>query len=260
MTKKPKTRRLKLTLEYDGSRYSGWQRQKDAKTIQGCLLTASMEIFGGVPVDIQGNGRTDAGVHALHYVAHLETETDIPPDIIRMRFNDLLAADISLLSVEPCHPRFHARHSCVGRSYIYQISNRKMAFAKKYVWWIKDRLDLNEMAHAAQLFVGMHDFASFADQQEEKKSTKVLINAVQLHEADDLIVVRIVGSHFLWKMIRRVVGVLVQVGRKKLSRSNIEEFLLQPSREPARLTAPPSGLFFENAFYDEKEFLAFLAK
>ena len=248
-----------MVLEYDGTRYSGWQKQADARTIQGTLLAAAAGIFEG-GIDIQGNGRTDAGVHALHYVAHLEAGTQLPPEIIRKEFNRLLPADIMVMEVENCHPRFHARHSCVGRSYLYRISRRKTVFARKYVWWVEDPLEAGAMAEAADLFRGMHDFVSFAEKPELKKSTQVLINASRLHEEDDLISFRVVGSHFLWKMIRRMTGILVEVGRGNLGVAEVEAILRTPTDVPARFTAPPSGLFFEHAFYDQKEFEAFLAE
>jgi tRNA pseudouridine38-40 synthase len=130
--------RYRLTLEYAGTGFSGWQKQNDARTIQGSLLTAAAEIFADDQVDVQGTGRTDAGVHALNYTAHLETSGEkLPTDTIVQRFNELLPSNIAVLAIVPCHARFHARHSCIGRSYLYQIAKRKSAFNKKYVWWIK---------------------------------------------------------------------------------------------------------------------------
>lgn len=252
-------KRFKLTLEYDGTRYSGWQKQEETRTIQGALLKAAEEVFGGQKMDIQGCGRTDAGVHAQNYVAHLEASTALDPLSIRIKLNDLLPADIALIAVEPCNTSFHARHNCIARSYLYQISRRKTAFGKKYVWWVRDTLDAKAMNKAAQQFSGMHDFASFAEKQELKKSTKVLLHSAKVHEEGDLILIRIVGSHFLWKMVRRMVGVLVEVGRHKLDYEQVGLLLKKQSNMPAALTAPPSGLFFEQAFYDEKEFKDFLA-
>ena len=251
--------RFKLLLEYDGTRYSGWQKQNDARTIQGTLLDAGAVVFGG-RVDIQGNGRTDAGVHALNYTAHLEACTTMQPGAIAARFNELLPTDIVVLDVEPCSSRFHARHSCIGRSYLYRISLRKSAFAKKHVWWVKDRLDVKAMAEAGSVFVGMHDFVSFAEKQELKKSTKVMISAIQIFEDDAMIYFRTVGSHFLWKMIRRMAAVLVEVGRHKLSPQDVENFLRSRTDAPTRLLAPPSGLFFERAFYDQGEYETFLSE
>lgn len=257
----PKTisTRFRLTLEYDGTRFSGWQKQDDAKTIQGTLLFVAAEIFGRPDADIQGNGRTDAGVHALRYIAHLDVVTELTPEAIRMRFNDLLPQDIVVLAVERTLPRFHARHNCIGRSYLYRISTRKTALERKFVWWVKDRLDCSAMGKACQLFTGMHDFVSFAEKQELKKSTKVLVNAVSMHQGMDLITFRVIGSHFLWKMVRRMVGVLVEKGRHTLTEADIQDFLTIPSSRPARFTAPSSGLFFERAFYEDEEFKDFLA-
>nr|MBF0221383.1 tRNA pseudouridine(38-40) synthase TruA [Desulfobulbaceae bacterium] len=253
-------KRFKLTMEYDGTRFSGWQKQNDARTIQGSLLEVGAALFNDPEIDIQGNGRTDAGVHALQYVAHMETTTSLPPAAILTEMNELLPTNIVLLGVEPCHPQFHARHHCIGRSYLYQIAKRKTAFQRRYVWWVRDQLDTLAMAETLQLFVGMHDFVSFAEKQELKKSTKVMINAALLKETEDLITIRIVGSHFLWKMIRRLAGILVEVGRHHLTPAEVGAFFEQPSDIPSRFTASPSGLFFERAFYVEAEFEAFLSK
>lgn len=259
-TSTPPRRRYRLTLEYAGTGFSGWQKQDDARTIQGAMLTVAAEIFKDERVEVQGTGRTDAGVHALNYTAHLETVgRELPLATIVQQFNELLPSNIALLALEPCPLRFHARHSCLGRSYLYQIARRKSAFNKKYVWWIKEPLDAAAMAEAAGLFVGMHDFAAFAEKQELKKSTMVLVNGVYLYEEEEMLKLRVVGSHFLWRMVRRLAGVLVEVGRGNLTKNEVAAFLTGPTETPSRLTAPPSGLFFEQAFYDEQEFAAFLA-
>ncbi len=254
-------RRYRLILEYDGTGFSGWQKQNDARTLQGALLSAAAEIFNDRHVDVQGHGRTDAGVHAVAYTAHLETGGDsLPLPSLVERFNELLPASIAVLGIAPCHPRFHARHSCIGRSYIYQIAKRKSAFHKKYVWWVKEPLDTRAMAEASRLFAGMHDFAAFAEKQELKKSTKVFLNGIFLYEDEEMLRLRVVGSHFLWRMVRRLAGVLVEVGKGNLGREEVADCLSGASEVPGRLTAPASGLFFEQAFYDEAEFADFLAR
>jgi len=244
--------RFKLYIEYEGTRYSGWQVQKNVRTVQGKLLEVAEKIFKNQKVDIQGSGRTDAGVHALCQVAHLEVKSVLAPEIIRMKFNDELPPDINILEVEKTSPKFHARHDAISRSYLYQISTRRTAFGKNYVWWIKDKLNFNKILSAANLFKGMHDFVSFTDEDQEEKSTKVLIKDVQIKENGELILVRIVGSHFLWKMVRRMIGVLVEIGRGKLSEHDLKQFLRSKSTEPARFTAPPSGLFLEQVIYLEE--------
>ncbi|MEI7811401.1 MAG: tRNA pseudouridine(38-40) synthase TruA [Ignavibacteria bacterium] len=245
--------RFKVYLEYEGTRYSGWQMQKQSKTIQGTLLTIAEDIFKGENIDIQGSGRTDSGVHAICQVAHLDVKTMLAPEIIKLKFNDKLPYDISLTEVEKTQPNFHARHDAVSRSYIYQISRRRTAFGKNYVWWIKDKLDFGRMETAAREFHGMKDFQSFADDDKQEKSTKVLIESVELKESGDLILIRIRGSHFLWKMVRRMTGVLAEIGRGKMTVNDLQFFLKNKSVEPAKLTAPPSGLFLEHVLYKGDE-------
>ena len=242
--------RFKLIIEYEGTRYSGWQKQENAKTIQGTIVKAAREIFGNDFVDLQGSGRTDSGVHAICQTAHLDAKTVLAPQIIRMKLNDLLPHDINILEVEKTSHNFHARHDAKSRSYIYQISKRRTAFGKNYVWWIKDKLDFKKMESTSKLFIGMHDFSSFSVDDLEEKSTKVLIDDIQLKEEGDLILIRIVGSHFIWKMVRRIVGVLVEIGRGSKSEKDILNYLNTNSNEVAKFTAPPSGLFLEKVLYE----------
>lgn len=241
--------KFKVTLEYEGTRYSGWQIQKNARTVQGELIAATRKVFATEKVDLQGSGRTDAGVHALMQIAHLDVQTMLGPEIIRMKVNDELPADINIIEVEKAHANFHARHDATARSYLYQISRRRTAFGKRYVWWIKDKLDVRKMDEAAKLFIGMKDFQSFTADDPEEKSTKVLIDDVQLKEAGEMILIRIVGSHFIWKMVRQIVGVLAEVGRGKMTQAEVQSFFKQKSDRPAKLTAPPSGLFLERVSY-----------
>ncbi|HSW53977.1 MAG TPA: tRNA pseudouridine(38-40) synthase TruA [Ignavibacteriaceae bacterium] len=242
--------RFKLFIEYEGTRYSGWQKQENAKTIQGTIVKSAREIFGDDFIDLQGSGRTDSGVHALCQVAHLDAKTVLAPEIIRMKLNDLLPHDINILEVEKAPQNFHARHDAKSRSYLYQISKRRTAFGKNFVWWVKDKLDFKKMESSSKLFVGMHNFSSFSDDDPEEKSTKVLIDNIQLKEDGDLILIRIVGSHFIWKMVRRIVGILVEVGRGRKTEKDILNYLNIKSTEVARFTAPPSGLFLEKVLYE----------
>lgn len=239
-----------MTLEYDGSRYSGWQLQKKDRSIQGELLEAAAKVFGNQPIEVYGAGRTDAGVHARGQVAHLEVaETRLTPDQIRMGLNDVLSHDINILRVEKAHPKFHARHDARSRSYTYQISKRRDAFGKKYVWWVRDVLNVRAMRDAAARLEGFHDFRSFGATEKEGQSTLVDLDQVEIREEADRIYIHITGSHFLWKMVRRMVGVLVEVGRGNMNGQDVETFLKTNSREPAKYTAPPSGLFLERIEY-----------
>jgi tRNA pseudouridine38-40 synthase len=155
-----------------------------------------------------------------------------------------------VLRIETARPRFHARHDAVGRSYIYQVARRRTAFAKPFVWWVKDELDAERMRAAARQFVGFHDFQSFSDDDPAEKSTEVLVDACGLHEDEDLLLVHIEGSHFIWKMVRRLVGVIVEVGRGGLTPQQAADLLRTPSGLPAKLTAPAAGLFLERVYYE----------
>jgi len=242
--------RFKLTIEYSGARYSGWQIQKNARTVQGELDRAMREATGEDDLEIYGSGRTDAGVHAMAQVAHLDVHSTLPPETIRRRVNDALPSDINVLKVEKVRHKFHARHDAVARSYIYQISRRRTAFAKSFVWWVREDLDLDRMREAARLFVGHHDFRSFSDDDPDEKSTQVLVEGLEIYEDGDLLLVHIEGSHFIWKMVRRIVGVLVEVGRGGMTPGETAALLTEASDVPARLTAPASGLFLERVYYE----------
>lgn len=243
--------RFKVFVEYEGTRYSGWQIQKNARTVQGEIVAALRDVLKSTDFEFYGSGRTDAGVHALMQVAHLEAKTMLAPEILKMKINDLLPADINILEIEKAQSNFHARHDAVSRSYLYQISRRRTAFGKRYVWWIKDRLDVGKMRNALKIFVGMKDFQSFTADDPEEKSTIVHIEQVEIEESGDLILIRIVGSHFIWKMVRQIVGVAAEVGRGKLSEVEIQNMLKERSEIPSKLTAPPSGLFLESVEYGE---------
>jgi tRNA pseudouridine38-40 synthase len=247
--------RFKLTIEYAGTRYSGWQIQKNAKTIQGEIDRAVRTVTARTDFELYGSGRTDAGVHAVAQVAHLDVSTNLPPGTLRRRLNDELPADINILGATPVPHRFHARHHAVARRYLYQIARRRTAFAKAYVWWVKEPLEVERMRDAARAFVGMRDFRSFAaadardDPGEAPPSTLVLVDHLEIIDDGDLLLVSIQGSHFLWKMVRRMVGVLVEIGRGGLPPDAVTTMLAEGSSAPARLTAPPSGLFLERVYY-----------
>jgi tRNA pseudouridine38-40 synthase len=241
--------RFKLTIEYAGTRYSGWQIQTNARTIQGELVKAVRETTGRDRFEVYGAGRTDAGVHALAQVAHLDVGTSLPPAALAANLNDALPSDIHVRRIEVVPHRFHARHDATARGYLYQIARRRTAFAKPFVWWVRDPLDVARMRKGAAAFAGLRDFASFTDDDPDEKSTTVAIDAVTIEEAGALLLVRVVGSHFLWKMVRRMVGLLVAVGTGALETAEIGRALASRSDLPAKLTAPASGLFLEFVAY-----------
>lgn len=246
----------KLVLEYDGSKFSGWQTQINARTVQGELQRVADELFG-VEVDIQGSGRTDAGVHALGQVAHLKVRKPArkltAPQILR-ELNDRLPSSIAIVDLSEAALNFHARHDAVSRAYFYQISTRKTALSKRFVWWIKDPLDVAKMQQAAALIAGRHDFVAFRakDPSRPGESTIVVVDSAEVAIDENLVVFRIEASHFLWKMVRRLAGTLVKVG---LGEVRVEQFqsLLNGTPDPkldvASWTAPSSGLFLESVTY-----------
>ncbi len=253
--------RFKLVIEYAGTRYSGWQIQKNARTVQGEIDRAVREATGRRDFELYGAGRTDAGVHALGQVAHLDVQTNLSAEDLVPAINERLPADINVLAAARVPHRFHARHDAVARSYLYQIARRRTAFAKPYVWWVKDDLDAAAMRQSAGGFAGMHDFQAFTDADPEETSTAVQIDRVQIEEAGDLLLVRVEGSHFLWRMVRRMIGVLVEVGRGALAPQQAAALLAPPSpssrgRAHVHAIAPASGLFLERVFYpgDRRDF------
>ena len=240
----------KLTLEYDGTRYHGWQSQKNAdRTVQGAVARAARELLGEDAV-VGGAGRTDKGVHALAQIAHVKARRSLSATEVEHGLNDRLPYDINVLAVEAAAPDFHARHDAASRRYLYRISRRRTAFDKRFVWWVKDRLDSGAMRDAAALFVGRHDFSAFCENPGGLDSTIVDVASSEIAEVGQEILYRIEASHFLWKMVRRVVGTLVEVGRGNLAPAEVRQLLEEKlPGATAAWTAPPSGLFLEEVRY-----------
>jgi tRNA pseudouridine38-40 synthase len=242
--------RFKLLIEYAGTRYSGWQIQKNARTIQGEIDRAVREVSKRREFELYGAGRTDAGVHALGQVAHLELYTDVPPEPLRRRLNDELPADIHIRTIDKVPHRFHARHDAIARCYLYQISRRRTAFGKPFVWWIREPLDVDALRAASAAFLGMKNFEAFTADDPDEKSTRVLVDGVDVVESGALILIRVQGSHFLWKMVRRMVGVLAAAGRGDLPARDVMQLMESAdSQTAAALAAPAAGLFLERVLY-----------
>jgi tRNA pseudouridine38-40 synthase len=242
----------RLTVEYEGTRYRGWQEQQNARSVAGELKRAIAEVAGEVK-DLGGSGRTDAGVHALAQVAHLRLPRAVEPEPFRRAVNDRLPPDIHLLAVAPAAADFHARHDAVSRSYLYQVSRRRTALAKRFVWWVKDPLDAGRMSESAAALAGRHDFRLFCERPGEQPSTLVVVESAEVATEGALVLVRLTASHFLWKMVRRVVGALVRVGSGRLAPADLAALVAAQAPRgaglPAEWTAPPSGLFLERVRY-----------
>jgi tRNA pseudouridine38-40 synthase len=258
----PESKTWKLTIEYDGTKYSGWQEQNNARTVMGHLRSAAEQFFDGA-VDIQGAGRTDAGVHARAQVAHLKVrrkEADKrrwpKTDEILLAINSRLPSDLCLLDVAEAAPSFHARHDAIARTYIYQISTRRTAFFKKFVWWVRQPLNVEAMSSAAQKLAGRHNFSAFRaeDKSRPDESPIVVVEECGIDAEGDLIIFRITASHFVWRMVRRVVGALVKLGLGEITEADFYS-LLEGKKDPrldvAAWTAPASGLFLDRVTYPE---------
>jgi len=242
----------RLELEYEGTRYAGWQAQPHARTVQGELMKAAEQFLGG-RVEVGGSGRTDAGVHALRQVAHLKSKpVGRAPDAPQLKagLNKLLPHDVNVLRAAAARPNFHARHDAVSRHYVYQIATRRTAFGKPFVWWVRDRLDVTAMKAACTFVEGRHDFSSFCESPAQQRSTLVEVERAELAVEGGLVLFRIGASHFLWRMVRRLVGALVEVGRGNVSVEEFGGLFERYSNAPAAWTAPPSGLFLERVCYE----------
>lgn len=243
----------KLVVEYEGTRYSGWQEQKNARTVAG-VLRAAIENAAGEVLDLGGAGRTDAGVHALAQVAHLRLAKAMDPAKLAVAVNERLPADVNLLAVARAPQRFHARHDAQSRAYVFQIARRRSAFAHRYSWWIDERLDVEAMRAAQATLVGEHDFAAFGQESPGQTTTTARMDRAEIADLGALVVLRFEASHFLWRMVRRLTGALAKVGTGTITRAQFQE-LLAGGTLPAKLgtvaewTAPSAGLFLERVRY-----------
>jgi len=246
----------KFTVEYDGSRYHGWQEQKNApRTVMGTLRNAVEEVLGA-PMELQGAGRTDAGVHALGQVLHVKghSKQRISPGALKDAVNHLLGHDLVVLSVEEVPERFHARHHAEARSYLYRISTRKNAFSKRHVWWVKQPLNGARMQEAVAMLAGRHDFSAFRadDPSRPDESPIVVVESAVLEAVGDEWQFRITASHFIWRQVRRIVGALVQVGAGDFKLDDFAAALDGDIRWQGKIsewTAPAAGLFLESVRY-----------
>lgn len=241
-------RNIRLLIEYEGTRYAGWQVQPAQRTVAGDLLEAIHRTLRDRP-RLFGAGRTDQGVHAEGQVANFQTRARETPDAIADALNRELPADINVLQASEAPLSFHARHDAVARRYRYQIAARRSAFFKRLIWWVRHPLDLAAMEEGARALIGRHDFTSFADRSGPIAEPRVRVFSAAFRRGEFLTSFTIEADHFLPRMVRRVVGVLVEIGAGRLPPESVSRFMRETVEDPAQWTSPPSGLFLEKVLY-----------
>jgi len=243
-------RNIKLTIEYDGTGYHGWQRQENALSVQEVLEKALSKLTGSEVV-LTSSGRTDTGVHALGQVANFFTQSTIPAERISLAVNNLLPDDIVVKKSEEVPPDFHSRFSATGKKYRYLIYNSRIpsAFMRNRAYHVYEALDLEAMKKASQYFLGEHDFAGFMASGSSVKTTVRTIYDVSLEKSGDLIEFQITGSGFLYNMVRIIAGTLVEVGKGKIRPDDIKGILESRDRTLAGITAPAHGLYLVEVYY-----------
>lgn len=243
--------RWKLTIEYDGAPFVGWQRQEDGLSIQQCLEEA-VAAFSGEERRVQGAGRTDSGVHALMQVAHLDLEKPARPDTVRDALNHHLRPNpIAILEAEPVATEFHARFSATGRAYLYRILNRRAPAALEYgrVWPVQRPLNADAMHEAAQILVGKHDFSSFRAAECQADSPVKTLDRLTVRRAGEEIHLEADARSFLHHQVRNIVGTLERVGAGRWTKAHVREALAAKDRRTAGPTAPPQGLYLTKVSY-----------
>ena len=242
----------KLTIQYDGTRYDGWQRQGNTVNTLQAKLVGVLSRLAGQPVEIPGAGRTDAGVHAQGQVASVRLPGDRPPAEVMDYLNQYLPEDIAVTAAEAADPRFHARLSAKGKEYRYRVRMGSVpdVFARKYQFRVEEPLDLAAMERAAARLAGTHDYRSFCSNRRYKKSTVRTVSHIGLEVQGANLTLVFRGGGFLYHMARILTGTLLEVGLGQRAPEEMDAILAARDRSAAGKTAPAQGLTLERVFYD----------
>ncbi|NLM73529.1 MAG: tRNA pseudouridine(38-40) synthase TruA [Clostridiaceae bacterium] len=247
-------RKIKLTIEYDGSRYHGWQFQKNAVSVQE-VLSKAIKKLTGEDIIPDGAGRTDQGVHAFGQVASFITTSKVPAEKFTPALNTYLPEDVVIISSEEADMNFHPQFSAKGKHYRYIILNRpqRSAIWAKKSWHVRGNLDFEAMEEAAGYFIGHHCFRAFCASGFSVKTFDRTIYYSGWHREGDLLIFDTVGDGFLYNMVRIMVGSMVDIGRGRFKPEVIKEAIETGDRNSLGVTAPPDGLYLVKVFYDDKE-------
>ena len=246
-------RNIKLTIEYDGKDFNGWQKQPNKLNIQGEIEKAIKQITGE-EVDLTASGRTDAGVHALGQVANFKTNSELPIEKFPIAINANLKKSIVIKSAEEVEERFHSRLTCKQKTYRYVINNSKYGTAiyRNLETHIPIKLDIQKMQQAVKYFEGEHDFKAFkASGTSSKSSVRTIYKAEVIDAGNERIHIELTGNGFLYNMVRIIAGTLVDVGLEKIEPEDIKEIIKSQKRENAGKTLPPQGLYLVKVEYGE---------
>jgi tRNA pseudouridine38-40 synthase len=245
-------RNIKLLIEYDGTNYKGWQIQKNAPSIQEEIVKAIYKITGE-SIDLNGSGRTDAGVHARGQVANFVTSSNIREDRFADALNSVLPEDIVIKRSEEVSLDFHARFSAKGKKYSYTLYNSKYppAIGRNYVYHVRycDKLDIEKMVEGSRYFIGTHDFAGFMSAGSNVKDTVRTIYSIDFHNEGSKIRIEYIGNGFLYNMVRIITGTLLYCGLSRIDVTKLDEIILSKDRVKAGITIPAKGLCLEEVYY-----------
>lgn len=242
---------IKIIIQYDGSRYKGFQRLQDNDmTIQG-KIESVLSKMTDEEIEIIGSGRTDMGVHAYGQVANFKTSSDMSLSKMKKYLDEYLPEDIVIKSLEEVSDRFHSRYNAKSKTYLYKIDNNsyQSPFLRRYSTHIEKKLNLDAMREASKVLIGEHDFTSFCSSKSKKKSNVRTIDSISIQEKDGIISIYVDGNGFLYNMVRIIVGALIEVGMGKKSTEDIINMLEAKDRTKASETAPSKGLYLYRVMY-----------
>jgi tRNA pseudouridine38-40 synthase len=243
-------RNFRLILEYDGTDFRGWQKQAGQRTVQGAMEDAVTEIFSKT-VQINGAGRTDAGVHALGQVANFVAETKMTSEQVGKALASHLPEDVQVYHVKEVALDFHARFSAKSRRYTYYLRTEPTAIWRRFAYVVTVALDVAAMKQGASYLIGEKDFASFTPSRSNGVPTQCDLMGVKINQDDEIISIAVEADHFLHNMVRVIVGTLIEVGRGRFQPEQIDQILRKKDRVAAGPTIPPNGLFLMEVVYDE---------